>query len=275
MAQPKRKQRERVDERPESEPAAGEPWKNSPGLTRRGWIILGSVIALANLPLIARVLRPHQEANVSLPYTDDFSDEAHLSTNYWTSGGLWRTWNGELFSPGVRNNPLWLKAKLPQDISVEFDVHSESPEGDIKVEIFGDGLNHASGYILIHGGWNNSVSVIARLDEHGMPAYGLDQQARAVAAQRGLPPNASWVDTGVFRPDTAMRVEANPFPVQRSKKYHWKIERRGSLLSWSIDGQPFMQFDDPFPLVGETHNRFGFSSWEADLYFDNLKVTPL
>ena len=70
-------------------------------------------------------------------------------------------------SPGVKNNPLWLKAKLPENVAVDFDVRSMSPEGDIKCEIFGDGSDHASGYVLIHGGWNNSISIIARLDEHG------------------------------------------------------------------------------------------------------------
>jgi hypothetical protein len=72
-----------------------------------------------------------------------------------------------------------------------------------------------------------------------------------------------------------MRVEANPFPVERGKKYHWRIERRGSLLRWFIDGQLFMEFDDPFPLEGKGHDRFGFSNWESQLYFDNLRVQPL
>jgi hypothetical protein len=36
-----------------------------------------------------------------------------------------------------------------------------------------------------------------------------------------------------------------------------------------------MRFDDPFPLAGKGHDRLGFSSWEAQLYFDNLKIEPL
>jgi len=174
----------------------------------------------------------------------------------------------------VKNNPLWLKAKLPQNVAVEFDARSQSPEGDIKVEIFGDGSDHASGYVLIHGGWNNSLSIIARRDEHGVSYGNLLQQAQAVAAQRKLP-TANPVETGVFTEKTRMRLEANPYPVQLGRTYHWRIERRGSLLSWSIDGQKFMEFDDPFPLVGEKHDRFGFSCWEAQLYFDNLHIEPL
>ncbi|MBW2159703.1 MAG: hypothetical protein JRH14_07015 [Deltaproteobacteria bacterium] len=42
-------------------------------------------------------------------------------------------------------------------------MRSESAEGDIKVEIFGDGASHAkddtytaTSYVIIFGGWNNS-----------------------------------------------------------------------------------------------------------------------
>ena len=36
-----------------------------------------------------------------------------------------------------------------------------------------------------------------------------------------------------------------------------------------------MEFDDPIPLTGDRNNRFGFSCWEAQLYFDNLRIEPL
>ena len=242
MGQTNRKDKEQV-ELPGDRPVAPSPlpWQKPAGLSRRGWAVVAGFILLANLPVLHYLLlRGAPEATVTLPYQDDFSSPERLAANYFTTGGLWRLSGGELLSPGVRNNPLWLKARLPQNVVVEFDVRSQSPEGDIKVEIFGDGTDHASGYILIHGGWNNTISVIARLDEHGR-----------------------------------MREEANPFRVQVGKTYHWRIERSGSLLKWSIDGQPFMSFDDPIPLAGEGHDRFGFSSWEADLYFDNLRIEPL
>ncbi|HEU4758799.1 MAG TPA: hypothetical protein VFT91_02340 [Dehalococcoidia bacterium] len=280
MAQAKRKEKERAADSPASgQPApAAEgspvPWQPPQPLSRGAKLVLVGVVLLANLPLIHYALRGEQEATVQVPFRDDFSDRTTVEKNYWTNGGYWRTVNGQLLAPGVKNNPLWLKAKLPRDAVVEFDVRSESPEGDIKCEIFGDGLDHASGYVLIHGGWNNSVSVIARLDEHGPSLALLQQEARKVASEQGLP-QAGLVDTGVFRADTRMRVEANPYPVQIGKTYHWRIERKGTVLRWSIDGKPFMEFDDPFPLGGKGHDRFGFSSWEAQLYFDNLSIQPL
>ena len=41
------------------------------------------------------------------------------------------------------------------------------PAVDIKCELFADGRRHASGYVVILSGWNNSKSIIARRDEHG------------------------------------------------------------------------------------------------------------
>ncbi len=278
MGQPKRKEKTVEAEQAQS-PAAVEPASSSSPraepLSRRGWAIVAGAVVLLNMPVLHYyLLRPRPEATVTVPYQDDFSNPSTVVDNYWTSGGHWRVVNGELLSPGVKNNPLWLKAALPENVAVEFDVRSMSPEGDIKVEIFGDGSDHASGYVLIHGGWNNSISIIARLDEHGPSLHRLKQQAQQVAAEKRLP-SAGLVETGVFRPDTRMRVEANPYRVELGRTYHWRIERRGSLLRWFIDNQLFMELDDPFPLKGKGHDRFGFSSWEAQLYFDNLRITPL
>lgn len=257
-------------------PAEGAVAFERPALMQRNLLIaLGVVVLVTNLPIIHYfLLRSPPEATVGLPYTDDFSDPGTIAKHYWSTGGLWRVVDGQLLCPGVKQNPLWLKGKLPQNVAVEFDARSQSAEGDIKVEIFGDGTDHASGYVLIHGGWNNSLSIIARRDEHGQRLQQLQEQAQRVAAEKHLP-SSGLVETGVFNKNSRMRVEANPYPVQIGRTYRWRIERRGSKLSWFIDGQPFMDFDDPLPLTGEWHDRFGFSCWEAQLYFDNLKIEPL
>lgn len=262
MAQPKRNKDEGETPAPEgggaavatADAVADGPWKAPAQAARTSLIVLAVVVAVLNLPMLHYYLfRGVPPAPVALPYQNDFSNTD--LKDFFATGGMWRVENGELVSPGVKNNPLWLKAKLPNDVAVEFDVRSMSPEGDIKAEIFGDGSDHASGYVLIHGGWNNSISIIARLDEHGTPLGQLPE--------------------GIKRMNTRTRVEAHPYPVTIGKTYHWRIERRGGLITWFIDGREFMRFDDPKPLTGEQHNRFGFSSWEAQLYFDNLSVTPL
>ncbi len=255
-----------------SEPSVALPAGSR--LSRRGLLVLAAVIFVVNLPLVLRVFRGPQPTRVTVPYSDGFDDPATVTDHYFSTGGLWRVVGGELYSPGVKNNPLWLEASLPADVAIELDVRSQSPEGDIKVEVFGNGLDHASGYVLIHGGWGNSLSVIARLDEHGQSLDTLQIRAAQVARERQLG-TQDLVETGVFEPKTRMRVEARPYPVELGRRYHWRIERRGHRLDWSIDGKPFMSFDDPFPLAGKGHDRFGFSSWDASLYFDNLKIEPL
>lgn len=252
--------------------ASGAPAGWAAPLTRPATrFVIAGLVVLFNLPLLHYYLfRATPEVAATLPWHDDFSQPSTVAAHYWSSGGHWRVVEGQLLSPGVKNNPLWLEASLPHDVAVEFDVRSMSPEGDIKCEIFGDGSDHASGYVLINGGWNNSLNVIARLDEHGPSLSALQAQA----SQQG----GDLVTSGVYTAGTRTRVEARTTEankVQLGRTYHWRIERRGRLLSWSIDGQPMLTFDDPFPLGGKGHDRFGFSSWEAQLFFDNLTVTPL
>jgi hypothetical protein len=50
---------------------------------------------------------------------------------------------------------------------------------------------------------------------------------------------------------------------------------RGGRLRWLVDGAEFLVFEDPRPLEGAGHDRFGFSSWDADVFFDDLRVEPL
>lgn len=277
MGQPKRKEKSDVMPSNLQEVSSGEKpnapnassWAPPALQSRLGMGLLAALVLLVNLPLLHSFLwRGQIAATARLPYHDDFSNPKTVAENYWSSGGLWRTVNGELLSPGVKNNPLWLKAQLPAEVAVEFDVRSMSPEGDIKVEIFGDGTDHASGYVLIHGGWNNALSIIARMDEHA-PALGV---LMGEAQKQG---STDMVKAGVYTKDTRVRVEANPYRVEVGKSYHWRIERRGSRLNWLIDGREFLSFDDPFPLSGKGHDRFAFSSWESQLYFDNLSIEPL
>ena len=227
---------------PEASRPAG-PAKNGPkrfyGLSRGQLIGLAAVVVASQLPFIVYFARGQAPVTASVPFEDNF-ERAQLGPNYFATGGLWRIENGVVHSPGSKNNPLWLKARLPDDVAVEFDVRSDATEGDIKCEIFGNGRDHASGYIVVFGGWSNSTSVLGRLDEHG----------RDRKENRGL-------------------------KVQKGKTYHMRVQRKGTLLQWFADSALMMEWDDPAPLHGSGHDRFGFSSWEADIYFDNLKITPL
>jgi hypothetical protein len=70
-------------------------------------------------------------------------------------------------------------------------------------------------------------------------------------------------------------VSRSDVRVEPGRHYHWRISRRGSQLNWEVDGQPFLQLDDPAPLSGPGQDAFAFSGWEARVHFDNLRITPL
>jgi hypothetical protein len=251
------------------------PWVKPEGLSQRGWAVLVAVILATQFPLIHYVLlRDEPDVTTRVPYQQDFSDPGVVERDFFSVGGYWRVVGGQLLGPQVKNNPLWLQARLPEDVAVEFDVRSEFPEGDIRVELFGDGTDPGSGYVLIHGGWNNTMSVLARRDVNAPSLRSLQQEAARAAERLGLP-SADLVNTGVFKRDTRVRVESTTFPVQVGRTYHWRVERRGTLLRWSIDGRPFLELNDPFPLKGYGHDRLGLSGFDSSISFDNLRVLPV
>jgi hypothetical protein len=228
--------------RPAEEPSpARDPER---GLSWRGWLAIGVCVVAANAALVHALLRGSAPVTVTGPRFEDRFDRAAIGPDYFTTGMHWRIANGEVWAPEAKNNPLWLQMRLPRDAVVEFDARSETATGDragdIKFEIFGNGRDHASGYVCIFGGWGNAISVIARLDEHGRD-----------------------------------RKERRDRKVEPGHTYHMRVERSGRVLRWYVDGAPFLEYDDPSPLEGAGHDRFGFSGWAADLFFDNLKIAPL
>ena len=228
---------------PAADGRAPAPGPDRP-LSWRGWLAVAACIAAANAAFVQLFLRGEAPITVAGPRFADRFDRGAVGPNYFTTGMHWRIADGELWAPEAKNNPLWLKMRLPRDVAIEFDARSETATGDragdIKFEIFGDGRNHASGYVCVFGGWGNTVSVIARLDEHG-----------------------------------GDRKDRKDRKVEPGRTYHMRVERRGSVLRWLVDGELFLSYDDPRPLEGKGHDRFAFSSWAADLFFDNLTVEPL
>lgn len=178
---------------------------------------------------------------------EDHFERAELGADWRDTGGNWRIEGGALRGQGARNHPLWLARKLPRNARVEFDAWSESPDGDLKCEVWGDGTSHAeqasytaTSYVVIFGGWHNSYNVIARMNEHA--------------------------------PDRRQRVGPR---VEVGRHYHFTVERRDRVLRWLLDGAPMLEWDDPDPLAGPGHEFFAFNDWDVVVHFDNLVVTPL
>jgi hypothetical protein len=171
----------------------------------------------------------------------------------------WRIENGRLCGQNAQNHGVWLTKVLPPNARIEFDAISDSPMGDLKAEVWGDGqsaatgqsYNNATSYLTIFGGWKNTLHVLARLDEHA-------ENRRVIKVQ------------GPAADDPRER------PVGRGQAYHFKIERTdGRTVRWFIDNNEMLSWADDQPLVGFGHDHFGFNDWEVKVCFDNVKVTPL
>lgn len=212
-------------------------------------MVPGIVTVMALAALASTGCKVKDPPPITEHWVDDF-ERTSIGGNYYKTGGGHRIVDGALSTQGSYNHPLWLRKKLPRNVIVEFDAWSNSMVGDIKVELFGDGVSYdpdrgrykSSGYVFIMGGWNNSKSMIARGDEHGKDL-----------------------------------VERRRPKVEPGKRYRWKIKREDDVIEWWVDDseRPFLTYEDNNPLVGDGHEYFGFNNWESDSWFDNLSVTPL
>jgi hypothetical protein len=209
----------------------------------RIWVVLSSVLCA---PLLAGGCKA-KTAAITEPFADDF-ERGDVGATWLDTSGKGRVVGGKLNIADGRNHPLWLRKRLPRDVVVELDVMSRSPDGDLKVELFGDGESfdpdeatyHPTGYVFIFGGWENQRSIIGRLGEH----------------------------------EDGEKVHRREPPVVPGKTYRFTITRKGGDIDWKIDGAPFLAWKDPEPLVGEKHEFLGITNWKADVYFDNLTIRP-
>jgi hypothetical protein len=194
-------------------------------------------------------------------FSDDFQrpgGETALGPDWRVTSGAWKIDAGRLCGENARNHPAWLARRLPTNAVIQFDALTESEEGDIKAEFWGDGRSSASGqsytdatsYLTIFGGWKNSFHVLARRDEHAR-----DRQ------EIKLEPGAA---------------DLNRSTVVSHKVYQFRVERRdGHTLRWQVDDMDILTYRDDEPLAGAGHEHFGFNDWQVRVCFDNLRVTPL
>ncbi|GEM_PF-592393 len=170
----------------------------------------------------------------------------------------WRIENGRLCAENAHNRGIWLNRTLPVNARIEFDAYALTDDGDIKAEVWGDGRSYATSisyttatsYIVILGGWRNTIHALARLNEHGADRKEIRVDKTADDPRRQ--------------------------PVAKEQLYQFKIERTdGKTIRVSVNGIDYFAWADPAPLAGQGHDHFGFNDWEAKVCFDNVKVTPL
>jgi hypothetical protein len=186
-------------------------------------------------------------------------DRGNLGPNWvQMKTNAWHVEGGKLCVQNAHNHGIWLNRTLPVNARIEFDATGYTDDGDLKTEVWGDGVSYATGtsytnatsYLAILGGWKNTTHVLARLNEHGT--------------------DRKEIHVDKDSDDPRQR------PVHNGQTYHFKIERNdGKTIRWSVDGIDFLTWNDPAPLAGQGHDHFGFNEWEAKVCFDNVKVTPL
>jgi len=185
-----------------------------------------------------------------------------LGPNWQVAQGstAWRIENGRLCGKGALNKGVWLKKILPVNARIEFEAITDSADGDLKAEVWGDGKSgatatsytNATSYITVLGGWKNTVHVLARKNEHGK-----DRKEMKVDKESDDP---------------------REHPVSVGQVYKFKIERTdGHTVHFSVNGQELMSYDDPEPLAGPGHDHLGFNNyWDTiKSCYDNVKITPL
>jgi hypothetical protein len=194
---------------------------------------------------------------LSEPFQETF-EQASLGAQWLATSAQWRPENGRLCVRNARNHPLWLKHRLPKNARIEFTATSYSNDGDIKVEMWGDGRSSAAsssytdatGYLAIFGGWQNKFHVLARQDEHA--------------------PNRPEIK---LVPDSD---DPKAAPVEKDTEYTFRIERSdGKTVRWLVDDIELFAFQDKAPLSGPGHDHFGFNNWQVRVCFDDLKIVPL
>ena len=208
---------------------------------------LFSIVTAALLAMVTIGCRKPLD-RMTKSFSDDFNRPS-IGPDYLNTSEQVKLVDGALSIKGAHNHPLWLKKPLPENYRIELNAWSNSPDGDLKVEINGDGSYYSTepdytstGYVLIFGGWHNSKSMIVRGFEHGK--------------------------------DMIERVGPK---VELGKHYHWIIERQGQTINWYIDDPktPFLTYHDDAPWTGADHAFFAFNNWESDSWFDDLTITPL
>jgi len=178
-----------------------------------------------------------------LLFEEDFQEGL---ANWTTKSKHWKIVDGRLHTGDRFNNNagLWLTAaSLPRNVRLEFEatsVQGNRPkfEGDIKCEFGGDRNEHASGYIIIFGGWVNSKNLIARHDEHGDGQLAVEDKTR----------------------------------VEEGRTYKFQIVRLEGEIKWFLDSELLLSVHDKEPAFG---GAFGFNNWNSRVYLDNLRIYAL
>jgi serine/threonine protein kinase len=176
-----------------------------------------------------------------LIFEDDFNDP-DIESRWEVYGGKWELGNGELRCFGGTPQVLYLKKPVSGDIKIEFECRQEGPVlGDISCFLAAVPVKDRrracdTGYMFQIGGVSNSRTFIET------------PQRRLIERHDSIIPG---------------------------KAYRISVEKSGSRLALSIDGQIALEVEDPLPLIGSDRVSVGFYGWRAGNYYSKVKIYRL
>jgi Domain of unknown function (DUF6250) len=219
---------------------------------RTTWSSLITIFFVASMVCVSgcqpkKARRYHTDTQAKLKsgkliFSEDFSG----GLDKWNvEGENWRIVDGQLFSGDKSNNNagIWIKkAVLPENYRIEFKAKSVKGnnkvfQGDMKCEFGGVEPAHISGYVMILGGWQNTLNTLCRLEEH----------------------------TGRLVIDQSRKVK-------EGQTYLIQLVKSAGELQWYLDKKLFLTTTDKEPLTGP---NFGFNNWNSRFYIDDVKIFAL
>jgi hypothetical protein len=203
---------------------------------------------------------------------DKFPDGTPLPPGWWVEGNpsvsiqkghLLINANPEAGSKEYSVSTVWLNKMFEGNLQIEFDAH----------------------IIKSRGEKNNINLFILYSDTTNMPLY----ESRESRSD-GRYPHYHKLNGYIFtylangQPDTArFRLRDNPgffllqenyaYECRAGKTYHMTVIKIGNKLSYSVDGNTYLEFLDN--QLNPLHHKglIGFRTFQTELWWDNLRVT--
>ncbi|MFW6039178.1 MAG: DUF6250 domain-containing protein [bacterium] len=219
-----------------------------------------------------------EEPEGELILHEDFSDGME---NWWVEGGQ-ETWvkDGRLHMRANTEEPrdlgcvatAWHKQKISGDVRVEFQAHvidSKIGANNINFFLFYSDPSDKPLYETRHRRTSADYSLDPDLngyiftflrDRHLSLGAGPDGQPKARFRMRRCPGSELIDEAG------------DPMGVQEGQTYQITIERRDGTLTYSVDGEQYMQAEDDEP---HESGLLGLRTFCTYLWWDNIKVYSL
>jgi len=191
------------------------------------------------------VLEKEKSREWQLVFEDDFSDPEKSKQNWQiiTVGGKWEIKNGELHVWGREQDVAILRNPVAGDVRLEFECHQD---GNLLSDVscflcasttaIGAGT-YRTGYLCQYGGRTNTCNALLR------KRYPVWQEEAA--------------------------------PLLKGETYRVRAERIGDRLKYCVNGTVVFDIRDAQPLSSREQSLVGLLGWEADTYWDNVKLYQL